>query len=112
MSKQLRILGKNIEIAVKNHYDNIEDFRKDIGFSERDLDRLFTGRLLVNKDKLKQISILVKTPIQDLLNTKKDYTFVHSYGEFKNRENEHKILDLIDDYIDLIELSGGANNGW
>lgn len=111
MAKELRILGKNIEIAVKNKYANVEEFRKEIQFSERDLDRLFTGRLLVNKNKLIQISRLLRIPVQELLNTKKDYSFVHPYGEFKNKDNEHKILDFIDDYIDLIELSGGANNG-
>ena len=111
MSKTLRIVGRNIELAVKQKYDNVEDFRKDIDFSKRDLERLFCGRLLVHSNKFKQISKLVGVSVKDLLNTDKDYTFVHAYGEFKNRENEHKILDFIDDYIDLVELTGGVNNG-
>lgn len=110
MSKLSRIVGKNIELAVKKKYDNVEDFRKDIDFTQRDLDRLFTGRVLVHFKKFKQIAELVEVPVIELLDTNKDYTFVHAYGEFSNRENEHKILDLIDDYIDLVEISGGANN--
>ena len=110
MSKLSRIVGKNIELAANKKYADIEDFRKDIGFSKRDFDRLFTGRVLVHYQKFKQIAELVEVPVVELLNTDKDYTFVHAYGEFSNKENEHKILDLIDDYIDLVEISGGANN--
>jgi hypothetical protein len=109
MSKLSRIVGKNIELAVKKKYANVEDFRKDIDFTQRDLDRLFTGRVLVNFKKFKQISELVEVPVVELLDTNKDYTFVHAYGEFSNRDNEHKILDFIDDYIDLIEITGGYN---
>ena len=110
MSKTSRIVGKNIELAVKRKYANVEDFRMNINLSQRDLERLFTGRLLLNPKKIKEVSQLLEVSVLDLLNTDKDYTFVHAYGEFSNRENEHKILDFIDDYIDLVEISGGANN--
>ena len=105
MSKTARIVGRNIELAVKRKYANVEDFRRDIGFTQRDLERLFTGRVLVHFQKFKQISQLVEVPVIELLNTDKDYSFVHAYGEFSNRENEHKILDFIDDYIDLVEIT-------
>lgn len=110
MSKTSRIVGKNIELAVKRKYANVEDFRMNINLSQRDLERLFTGRLLLNPKKIKEVSQLLEVSVLDLLNTDKDYTFVHAYGEFSDRENEHKILDFIDDYIDLVEISGGANN--
>lgn len=104
MSKELRIIGKNIELAVKKTYANSEKFKKDLGLSDRDMERLFTGRLLIGPSKIKQIAKLTNVTVTELLNTDKDYSFVHSYGQFLNKENEHKILDFIDDYIDLIEF--------
>lgn len=76
---------------------------KDINMVERDVNRLFQGRLLLHYEKVKEISRLTETPVTEFLNMDKDYTFVEPYGEFTNRENEHKILDFIDDYIDLVE---------
>ena len=110
MSKTSSIVGKNIELAVKRKYANVEDFRMNINLSQRDLERLFTGRLLLNPKKIKEVSQLLEVSVLDLLNTDKDYTFVHAYGEFSVREIEHIILDFFDDYIDLVEISGGANN--
>ena len=103
MSKMTRILGKNIELAVNRKYVNIEDFKKDVNIVERDVYRLFEGRLLLAPDKIKEISRLTETPVSELLDMDKDYFFVEPHGEFINRENEHKILDFIDDYIDLVE---------
>lgn len=104
MSKMTRIYGRNIELAIKRKYSNIEGFLKDANMIERDVNRLFEGRLLLNYAKLKEISQLTETPISEFLEMDKDYTFVEPYGEFTNSENEHKILDLIDDYIDLVDI--------
>ena len=103
MAADLRRLGRNIEKASKDIYDNVEDFAKNADISTSDVYRLFEGRLILNPLKLKEISKVVKKPLCDLLNTDGEYVFVECMGNFKDKNNEDKILDIIDSYVDLVE---------
>ena len=103
MAVMLRRLGSNIEKASLENYTHIEDFAKDVCLSVRDVHRLFEGRLVLSPIQLNLISQKVNTPLKDLLNVSGNYTFVECMGVFKDQSNEDKILDLIDNYIDLVE---------
>ena len=103
MAAELRRLGQNIKKASRVKYDNTEDFAKAIGMSLFDTHRLIEGRLMLNPQKLKEVAVVLDKPLLELLNVDGDYTFVECMGNFKHKDNEDKILDMIDNYIDLIE---------
>lgn len=103
MAASLRRLGQNIEKASQTIYSNVEDFAKAVGLSITDLNKVFEGRLILPPLEFKRISQIINIPLNQLLNTTGDYTFVECMGNFREKENEDKILDLIDDYIDLVE---------
>ncbi len=103
MSAELRRLGSNIEKASRSNYKQIEEFANDTNLSVRDVHRLFEGRLILSPLQLKVISEKVNTPLKELLDISGEYTLVECMGRFKDEKNEDKILDLIDNYIDLVE---------
>lgn len=103
MAADLRRLGQNIEKASQDIYTNVEDFAKAINLSLNDLYRVFEGRLLLTPSKLKEIAQVVNKPVGQLLNISGEYTFVECMGNFSDKSNEDQILDIIDDYIDLVE---------
>lgn len=103
MAAELRRLGSNIEKASKKNYTQVEDFASAINLSVKDVHRLFEGRLILSSSQLKVISEKVNTPMKKLLDISSKYTFVECVGSFKDVQNEDKILDLIDSYIDLSE---------
>ena len=103
MAAELRRLGQNIENASRAIYENIEDFAKDINISAIDMYRLFEGRLLLLPSKLKEVARILNRPISELLDIRGEYMFVECMGSFKNKQNEDRILDMIDNYIDLLE---------
>lgn len=103
MATELRRLGFNIEKASREMGDSTDDFAAKIGFSVRDTQRLFEGRLILSPVELKRISKLINKPLSELLNVNGSYSFVGCMGKFKNKKSEDKILDIIDNYIDLVE---------
>lgn len=103
MAAALRRLGSNIEKASRKTFKQIEEFANAINLSEKDVYRLFEGRLILSPVQLKVISEKVNTPLKELLDVSGKYTLVECMGSFKDEKNEDKILDLIDNYIDLIE---------
>ena len=103
MAAELRRSGSNIEIASRKNYEQVEDFANAVNLSVRDVHRLIEGRLILSPFQLKVISEKVNTPLKALLDVSGEYTLVECMGSFKDKQNEDKILDLIDNYIDLVE---------
>lgn len=103
MAAELRRLGYNIEKASQRKYNTIDDFAKAVNLSLRDVHRLFEGRLVLSPFQLKAISEKVDISLKELLDVSGKYNLVECMGSFKDKRNEDKVLDLIDDYIDLME---------
>lgn len=103
MANDLRRIGQNIEQFANNVYHSIEEFANAINLSVNDTHRLFEGRLVLTPLKLKEISRVLSVSLSELLNTEGEYSFVDCMGSFSNKANEDFIINIIDDYIDLIE---------
>ena len=103
MAAELRRLGYNIEKASQRKYNTIEEFANVVNLSLRDVHRLFEGRLVLSPFQLKAISEKVDISLKELLDVSGKYNLVECMGSFKDKRNEDKVLDLIDDYIDLME---------
>jgi len=83
--------------------------KKAMGFSEEDFSRLSEGKLFLFLEELQKTISFCKISLQDLLhpvNTNCYKGMVHCAGSFSNQEECDEILDLIDAYIDLKELTG------
>ena len=50
-----------------------------------------------------KIAEVLKKPLKELLDTSGEFAIVECMGSFKDKNNEDKVLDIIDNYIDLIE---------
>lgn len=103
MAAELRRLGYNIEKASRKAFAQTEEFANAINLSLKDVHRLFEGRLILSPLQLKVISEKVNMPLKELLDISGKYTLVECMGSFRDEKNEDKILDLIDNYIDLVE---------
>lgn len=103
MSALLRTIGLNYLLAINEKYYSVEDFIKELDLSLNDLNRFLEGRLILPPHVLKQMSNVLDKPLNVLLNTNKVYSYTECYGSFKDQKNENKILNMIDDYIDLTE---------
>lgn len=104
MASNLRLLGNNIKrMAEKNRLDT-EELADACGFSLSDIHRVFEGRLLLTPVQICAIADTLKCSVNQLLVKPEGFiSYGECMGDFKNSENEDKILNIIDDYIDLVE---------
>lgn len=104
MASNLRLLGNNIKcIADKNKLD-ANGLASACGLSLSDIHRVYEGRLVLTPVQISAIARTLGCSINQLLVRSEGFvSYGECMGEFKNPENEDKILNIIDDYIDLRE---------
>lgn len=99
-----RVLGHNIESKINSTCGSINDFASKVNFSVRDLHKICEGRLSLAPRDLYAISNALNIDVSDIIEQDKfQDKYVDCMGKFKNSDNQDKILDLIDMYIDLKE---------
>ena len=104
-----RILGNTINLLLNQKGIRKEDFAKALGYSVFDVQKLCDARLSASKEDLEDIAQFFHVDEASLFTDlgEKAYVgdgFMHCMGEFKNRENKNKILDIFDMYCDMQEL--------
>ena len=73
--------------------------------------RVLEGRLIMTPRQVSGICKRLGATVDDLLKTKDDFvSYGYCFGSFRDKNNEEKIMNIIDDYIDIIE-SVGVQNG-
>jgi hypothetical protein len=104
MASNLRLLGNNIKcMADKNKLD-AEELAGVCGLTLSDIHRVFEGRLVLTPIQISNIASTLGCTINQLLDRPEGFvSYGECMGEFKNPDNEDKILNIIDDYIDLKE---------
>ena len=103
MAAELRRIGKNIAEASQAVFVDEHEFASRANMSVADVYRLFEGRLMLYPAKLKEVAKILNKSVSDLLDVSGEYKFVECMGHFEVKQNEDKILDIIDNYIDLLE---------
>lgn len=105
MANARRKLGVNIYTLMQNSGISREDFAKRICFSKRDATRVFEGRIFLSPLQLKNIADVLGTTQDKLLdfNSDKVAPELQYMKEFDNPDNLDKVLDLIDEYVELKE---------
>ena len=100
-----RILGDNIgELMRKEGIKPITIANK-LNCSERDVWRIIEGKLLVIPEMLDKIAEILGTTPNNLLQLDSELSIpnLECMEEFSNPDNLDRILDLIDEYVELVE---------
>lgn len=108
MASEMRAQGYLIASHLQDEHTR-SCYKKALGFSDEDFNRLREGKLFLSLEELEQTSSFCKIPMQDLLHPVNSNCYkgmVHCSGVFSKQEECDEILDLIDAYIDLKELTG------
>ena len=105
MANTRRKIGVNIFALMQNAGISREDLAEKLNYSYRDICRILEGRLMLPPAELKKIAGFFGITKQELIHYEAD-RFVPELQymkEFGDTNNLDKILDLLDEYIDLRE---------
>lgn len=100
-----RKLGVNIFTLMQNSGISREDLAEKLNYSYRDICRILEGKLMLPPTEVRKIAELFGKTKQELLHYEAD-KFVPELQymkEFSDTSNLDKILDLLDEYVDLKE---------
>lgn len=101
-----RKLGVNIFTLMQNSGISREDLAEKLNYTYRDMCRILEGKLLLPPTEIERIANLFGKTKKELLNYEAD-RFVPELQymkEFSDTDNLDKILDLLDDYVELKEV--------
>ena len=100
-----RKLGGNIFTLMQNSGISREDLAEKLNYTYRDVCRILEGKLMLSPVEIGKIAELFGKTKKELLQYEAD-KFVPELQymkEFSNTDNLDKILDLLDDYVELKE---------
>jgi transcriptional regulator with XRE-family HTH domain len=105
MARTVRKLGVNLFSLMQEAGISREEFAKKLNFSFRDICRVTEGKLLLPPRELSRIAEALGTTVSEISNKEADYTIpeLRYMKEFSDSEHLDKILDLIDEYVELRE---------
>lgn len=101
-----RKLGVNIYTLMQDSGISREDLAEKLNYTYRDICRILEGKLMLSPIEIEKVAELFGKTKKELLNYEAD-RFVPELQymkEFSNTENLDKILDLLDDYVELREV--------
>ena len=101
-----RKLGVNIFTLMQNSGISREDLAEKLNYTYRDMCRILEGKLMLPSVEIGKIAELFGKTKKELLSYEAD-KFVPELQymkEFSNTDNLDKILDLLDDYVELKEV--------
>ena len=102
--KTARMIGNYAEHRAAELGISKEAINDVLQFSDQETSAFFKGRLLLSFDQIESLAKALKISIQELINgDEKEYSksVVHCMNAFDNNANREKILDIIDDYLDV-----------
>lgn len=106
MKYSRRVIGTNIWALMEEQNINRKQLAEDLGYSFRDVCRLVEGRLLLAPDELQRVAEHLYTTQAELLSceNRENKTPVFQYMQkFSEVENLDRVLDLLDEYVELKE---------
>lgn len=100
------MIGNNIHSLMEQNGITVKHLSERTGFSEDDVQKIFNGRLILSPNDFNDISKALNVGIDKVMLKSDEDCFVHCMHDFTNVENREMILDLMDAYIDVIEMIG------
>ena len=108
--EDMRILGNMIEKLAAEQHVTADALGALLQCTPEQVARLFKGRLFLTFDQLTALLERLRVSVDTLLaGDRENYrqTVVHCMGEFSDEANREKVLDIIDDYLDLCRAAQG-----
>ena len=105
MANARRRIGTNIYTIMQSKGLSQETFAERIHYSNRDVCRVIEGRVFLPPAELKKIAGILGTSQEKLLNSTSDKVVpeLQYMKAFDDPDNLDRILDLIDEYMELKE---------
>lgn len=104
--QQARIMGNFAEQKARNAGLNIQDISNALHCSDQKVKSFLKGRSFLSFDQLNTLADLLHVSFGELMQGDPDLykkTAIHCMNEFDCDENREFILDLIDDYMDIVD---------
>ena len=101
-----RKLGVNISTCMLEDNISIDSFAKHLGYSIKDVWNVIEGKVIIPPVELDKIASLLKTTKSELINRESESLVpdLQYMKEFSNPDNLNRILDLMDEYVELREV--------
>lgn len=100
-----RRLGVNISTCMLEANISLDSFAKHLGYSIKDVWNVIEGKVIIPPAELDKMASILKTTKSELINHESDSLVpdLQYMKEFSNPDNLDKILDLMDEYVELRE---------
>ncbi len=101
-----RKLGVNIRTCMLETNISLDNFARHLGYSIKDVWNVIEGKVIISPAELDKIASLLKTTKSELINHEADSLVpdLQYIKEFSNPDNLDRILDLMDEYVELREV--------
>ena len=103
--KKARMLGNYVEHLAKEKQLSVSDLGGILNCEEKYVELFLKGRMYFSFNQVSNLSKALDVSVGDLLaGDEKIYndTVVHCLHKFSDSDNREMILDLIDDYVDIL----------
>ncbi len=101
-----RKLGVNISACMLEADISLDNFAKHLGYSIKDAWNVIEGKVIIPPVELEKIASFLGTTKSELMNRESDSLVpdLQYRKEFNNPDNLNRILDLMDEYVELREM--------
>lgn len=98
--------GVNIRTCMLEANISLDSFAKHLGYSIKDVWNVIEGKVIIPPVELDKIASLFETTKSELINRESDTLVLdlQYMKEFSNPDNLDRILDLMDEYVELREV--------
>ena len=104
--QEARMLGNYVGQLAERKGLSISDLSRILDCTEHQVHSFIKGRAYASFAQISKLAMELETSIDELLSgDERTYnaTVVHCMNEFQNNDNRETILDLIDDYVDIVD---------
>lgn len=105
--KAARMLGIYVEELAKINQISVDQLSKALNCTEHRIQMFFKGRAFLSFPQMIILSNLLNVLVGDLLSGDEEIyraNVINCNQEFDNDDNRERILDIIDDYMDLYDV--------
>lgn len=101
-----RKLGVNIRTRMLEANISLDNFAKHLEYSIKDVWNVIEGKVIIPPAELEKIASVLETTKSDLINLEASSLVpdLQYMKEFSNSDNLDRILDLMDEYVELREV--------
>lgn len=100
-----RKIGYNISLLLDGN--PISDLANGLNLTEYDVRRILDGRVFVNPDLISKIANFFNVEPSEVYRVRSNDEYkgmIHCMSEFSDTKNQEFILDMMDSYVDLMEI--------